>query len=541
MAAETKTVAGKASTASDTGSVPDIGGATWSVPQSADLYRVEDWGEGYFSITDGGHLSVVPRRGDSLTIDLHEVNVGLAERCINTPGTIGFPDLLEHRMREFTDSFRNAIEETGYRGAYAGVYPIKVNQHRHLIRQVERLGREIGFGLEVGSKPELLAAMGVTVDTPDRLIICNGFKEERYVQHIMLATKLGRQVVAVIESAHELDLLIEQARVSSVRPIIGIRIKLQTPSVGRWSATTGIKAKFGLDIPGALDAVKRLGEAEMLDCLQLLHCHMGSQISDISIINKGVGELARVFVELCRLGAPLQFIDVGGGLGVDYEGSQSTSDFSVNYGLGEYATTVVYRIMSVCDEHGIPHPTIVTEAGRALVCHHSVLVFDVLAVNRPDRWTDDEIQSALNTAQRTLPRVLEDAIEAWRTVAPNRVLEAFHDAEQARDEAATLFNVGNLSLADRALIDQIYWSTCRKVLEITRDVDPLPEELQDLEVTLSDTCFCNLSIFQSLPDAWAVDQVFPIMPIPRLDEEPARRPTLVDITCDSDGRIDRFV
>jgi arginine decarboxylase len=519
----------------------EVGGASWSVSHSADLYRVEDWGEGFFSITEGGHLAVRPRRDASSTIDLHEVVEGLAERGINTPVTIGFPDLLEHRMREFTESFQAAIQETGYRGDYAGVYPIKVNQHRHLVQQVERFGRDLGFGLEVGSKPELLAAMGVTVDTPSRLIVCNGFKEERYIQHIMLATRLGRRVVAVIESAHELDLLIDQADAFGVRPIIGIRVKLQTPSVGRWSGTTGVKAKFGLDLPGTVDAVERLREAEMLDCLRLVHCHMGSQISDISTINKGVGELARVFVELCKLGAPLQFIDVGGGLGVDYEGSQSTSDFSVNYGLGEYAMTVVYRVMSICDDHEVPHPTIVTEAGRALVCHHSMIVFNVLAANRPDRWTDEENLAALEQARPKLPRVLEDAIEAWRTAIPDRVLEAFHDAEQARDEATTLFNVGNLSLADRALIDRVYWSTCRKVLENAREIDPLPEELQDLEVALSDTCFCNLSVFQSLPDAWAVEQVFPIMPIQRLDEKPDRRATLVDITCDSDGKIDRFV
>jgi arginine decarboxylase len=515
--------------------------AMWTVKESTDLYRVDDWSEGFFSIIENGHLAALPWRLAGGAIDLHEVILGLAERGINTPVTVGFPDLLDNRMREFSEAFRLAIEETGYRGSYEGVYPIKVNQHRHLVRQVERLGRGLGFGLEVGSKPELLAAMGVTAETPDRLIICNGFKEERYVQHIMLATKLGRRVVAVVESAHELDLLIEQARAFAVRPMIGIRIKLQTASVGRWSATTGVKAKFGLDIPGTVDALERLREAEMIDCLQLLHCHMGSQISDISIINKGVGELARVFVELSKLGAPLQFIDVGGGLGVDYEGSQSTGDFSVNYGLGEYATTVVYRIMSVCDDHDTPHPTIVTEAGRALVCHHSVLIFDVVAVSQPDSWADDEILAAIDGYRKNLPRVLEDALEAWQSVTPERVLEAYHDAQQARDEAMTLFKVGNLTLADHALIERIFWATCRKILGSARDIDPLPEELQDLEVVLSDTCFCNLSVFQSLPDAWAVDQVFPIMPVQRLDEEPTRRATLVDITCDSDGRIDRFI
>ncbi len=519
----------------------DAGRTGWSISQSAELYRIDDWGDGFFRVIENGHLAVMPRRDPAQVIDLHEVVVGLAERDIKTPVTIGFPDLLEQRMRDFAGSFQEAIEETGYRGDYAAVYPIKVNQHRHLVRQVERLGRDLGFGLEVGSKPELLAAMGVTVHTPDRLIVCNGFKESRYIQHIMLATKLGRRVVAVIESAHEMDLVIEHSRASGVRPMVGIRLKLQTPSTGRWSSTTGVKAKFGLDIPGILEAVERLREENMIDCLQLLHCHMGSQISDINVINKGVGELARVFVELWKLGAPLRFIDVGGGLGADYEGTQSTGDFSVNYDLNEYAMTVVYRIQSVCDDFEIPHPTIVTESGRALVCQHSVLVFDVLAVNRPDRWTDEENQAAIDGAEHKLPRVLEDAIEAWRTVTPDRLLEAFHDAQQARDEATTLFNVGNLSLADRALVDRVYWSTCRKVLNLARESDPLPEELQDLEVTLSDTCFCNLSVFQSVPDAWAVDQVFPVMPIQRLDEEPTRRTTLVDITCDSDGKIDRFI
>ncbi len=513
----------------------------WTVADSAQLYRIADWGDDFFAIGENGHLTVLPLRDPAQTIDLFEVVEGLAERGIKTPVTVGFPDLLERRMRDFSEAFGDAIRETGYRGGYAAVYPIKVNQHRHLVRQVEYLGRELGFGLEVGSKPELLAAMGMTVDTPDRLIVCNGFKESRYIQHIMLATKLGRRVVAVIESAHELDLLIEHSRASGVRPMVGIRFKLQTPSTGRWSSTTGVKAKFGLDIPGVIDAVERLRSAGMIDCLRLLHCHMGSQISDINVINKGIGELARVFVEIFRLGAPLDFIDVGGGLGADYEGTQSTGDFSVNYTLSEYAMTVVYRIQSVCDDLEIPHPTIVTESGRALVCQHNVLVFDVLAVNRPDRWTDIEIESTVTSLKTRPPRVLEDALEAFRTVTPDRTLEALHDAQQAREEATTLFNVGNLSLADRALVERVYWSTCRKVLVAAQEIEPLPEELQELEVQLSDTSFCNLSVFQSVPDAWAVDQIFPVMPIHRLEEEPNRRATLVDITCDSDGKIDRFI
>ena len=521
----------------DSAPAPD----SWSVSASAELYRIDDWSEGFFAISDVGHLAVMPRRDSEEMIDLHDVVVGLAERGIKTPVTIGFPDLLEQRMRDFTNAFGAAIEETTYQGGYAGVYPIKVNQHRHLVGQVERIGRDLGFGLEVGSKPELLAAMGMTVDTPDRLIVCNGFKESRYIQHIMLASRLGRQVVAVIESAHELELLIEHAQAFDARPLIGIRFKLQSRSTGRWSDSTGVKAKFGLDIPGILDAVETLRDAGMIDCLQLLHCHMGSQISDISVINTGVGELARVFVELWKMGAPLRFIDVGGGLGADYEGTQSTSDFSVNYDLNEYAMTVVYRIQSVCDDFEIPHPTIVTEAGRALVCHHSVLVFDVLATSRPDRWTEEENETAIAACSTKLPRVLEDVLEAYRSAAPDRALESFHDAQQARDEATTLFNVGNLTLAHRALVERIYWSTCRKVLELAREIDALPEELQEVEVQISDTCFCNLSVFQSVPDAWAVDQVFPVMPIHRLEEEPTWSATLVDITCDSDGKIDRFI
>jgi arginine decarboxylase len=513
----------------------------WSVDNSAQLYRIADWGDGFFSINEKGHLTVLPRRDGAQTIDLFEVVEGLTERGIETPVTIGFPDLLEQRMRDFTNAFGAAIKETGYKGSYAGVYPIKVNQHRHLVRQVELFGRDLGFGLEVGSKPELLAALGMTVDTPDRLIICNGFKESRYIQHIMLATKLGRKIVAVIENVHELDLLIEHSRASGVRPLIGIRFKLQTPSAGRWSDSTGVKAKFGLDIPGIVDAVEKLRGAGMIDFLQLLHCHMGSQISDINVINRGVGELARVFVELWKLGAPLQFIDVGGGLGSDYEGTQSTRDFSVNYDLNEYAMTVVYRIQSVCDDFEIPHPTVVTESGRALVCHHSVLVFNVLATSRPDRWTEGENERAIAASPTKLPRVLEDVLEAYQSTSPDRVLESFHDAQQARDEATTLFNVGNLTLTHRALVERVFWSTCRKVLEFAREIDPLPEELQEVEVQLSDTCFCNLSVFQSVPDAWAVEQVFPIMPIHRLDEEPTIRATLVDITCDSDGKIDRFI
>jgi arginine decarboxylase len=395
--------------------------------------------------------------------------------------------------------------------------------------------------LEVGSKPELLAVMGLTVDHPDRLIICNGFKEERYVRHILLATKLGRRAVAVIENMDELELLLELAASYGVRPRIGVRLKLDALATGRWHGSTGEKAKFGLTVPEVLKVTGRLRSADMLDCLELLHCHMGSQLSDIQVINEGLQDLARVYVDLQRLGAGLTYLDIGGGLGVDYDGSQTNWDFSANYGIQEYASTAVYRIMSVCDEAGVPHPTIVTETGRAMVCHHSLLVSNVLGASRIDRHalTDEQVAQALADGQH--PRVFKEVLEAFLSTHTDRLLESYHDALQARQEALTRFRVGLINLEQRGFVDQVFWSTCLKIADLAADLETPPEELVELEASLSDTYFCNLSVFQSLPDAWAIDQVFPIMPIHRLDEEPTRRATIADITCDSDGKIDRFI
>jgi arginine decarboxylase len=513
----------------------------WSVADAAELYRIGEWGEGYFEIGEGGHLEVALEEGSASRIDLFDVVRGLDERGVKTPVLIGLPQLVERRMREIAAAFAEAIRENGYRGAYTGVYPIKVNQHRHLVREVAGIGRDLGFGLEIGSKPELLAVMGLTVDAGDRLIVCNGFKEERFIHHLLRATQLGRRIVAVVESVDELQVLIDEARALDVRPRIGLRLKLSTPSHGRWQGSTGERAKFGLPLPAVVAAVERLREAEMLDCLQLLHCHMGSQISDIQVINAGLAELARTYVELQRLGAGLEYLDVGGGLGIDYDGSQSNSDFSVNYSLGEYASTVVYRIMAVCDEAGVDHPVIVTEAGRAMVGHHSVLVTNVLSCLQVDRWIlEHEAVSAAVEAAGS-PRVLVDLLEAYRSVEDSAPIEAYHDAQQAHEEARTLFRVGLLDLAGRALADRIFWSVCVDVVRLGKSLEPPPDELAELELKLSDVYFCNLSVFQSLPDSWAIDQVFPIMPIHRLDEAPTRRTTLADVTCDSDGKIDRFV
>jgi arginine decarboxylase len=515
---------------------------SWTTADSAELFRIDDWGKDLFEIGSNGHLVVKLDRESDAAVDLYEVVQGLEERGIRSPVTIGFPDLLRVRMRDLADAFANAISENGYGAGYTGVYPIKVNQQRFLVENVERLGRSTEFGFEVGSKPELLAIMAMTTNRPERLIVCNGFKEDRYVQQILLATKLGRKIVAVVENLDELDLMIATFAQAKARPRIGIRLKLESLGSGRWRHSTGEKAKFGLGVADVLDVVRRLGEAGMLDCLVLLHCHMGSQLSDIQVVNDGLGELTRVYVELCRLGAGLCYLDVGGGLGVDYDGSKTNSDFSINYDLQEYASTVIYRVKSGCDEGGVAHPTIVTEAGRALVSHYCVLVCNVLGVNRVDRFTISvEEARGILAARDEVPRALEEVLDALESVSPDRLVESFHDAAQARAEALTLFRVGLLDLETRGLVDRVFWTTCIKVNGLAHELEVVPEELQELDVRLSDTYFCNLSIFQSLPDAWAIDQVFPIMPIHRLDEEPERRATLVDITCDSDGRIDRFI
>jgi arginine decarboxylase len=514
---------------------------SWSTEDAAEMYRVAGWSEGYFEVGDNGHLMIVLADGSDTRVDLYELVLGIEERGVKPPVLVGLPQLVEARMAAMARAFGEAIADNDYRGGYAGVYPIKVNQHRHLVRDIERAGRTSGFGLEVGSKPELLAVMGLTVDSGDRLIICNGIKEERFIHHILLATKLGRSIIAVVESMDELEIVIRQARRLNVRPQIGLRLKLTTASHGRWQLSTGEKAKFGLPVPAVLAAVDRLREVGMLDCLKLLHCHMGSQISDIQAINAGLSELTRTYVELLDLGTGLEYLDVGGGLAIDYDGSQSNTDFSANYDLDEYASNVVYRIMAVCEEVGAAHPVIITESGRAMVSHHSILVTNVLGCYRVDRWALEPAAARAEVDALGNPRMLVDLVEAFEGLSEDSLSEAFHDGLAAREEALTHFQVGLLDLAGRGLADRIFWSLCLELLRLAGEADlPIPDDLAGLELELSDTYFCNMSVFQSLPDSWAIDQVFPIMPIHRLDEEPDRRATLADVTCDSDGKIDRF-
>ncbi|MBM4113600.1 MAG: biosynthetic arginine decarboxylase [Phycisphaerae bacterium] len=512
----------------------------WTVEDSADVYNIRGWGKGFFDINDEGSVVVRPTRQPGREIDLFEVVKGIRDRGLKTPILLHFSDLLSRRLNDLHDAFKTAIREQNFKGDYIGVYPIKVNQQRRVVEEVRQYGKELGFGLEVGSKPELLAVLGMTSDAPDRLIICNGFKEERYIEFVTLAAKLGRTIIPVIENLTELRLIVELAERYMVLPRIGVRVNLSAPGAGRWKHSSGAKAKFGLSLSEVLEVLDYLKARGMQECLQLLHCHMGSQIHDIRQVNAGVSELARVYVELAKLGAGMKYIDVGGGLGIDYDGTQSSFEFSTNYTLPEYATNVVYKIMSVCDEEGVEHPTIVTESGRAMVAQQSVLVFDVLGANRLDRFAvPTELPAP--PAGEELPRPLIELFDVHRGVSERRLLEHYHDILDARDEAMRAFSLGYMSLEHRALCDRIFWATAARIRDKVRELDDVPEELDDLESQLSDTYFCNLSIFQSLPDIWAIHQLFPIMPVHRLTERPTRRATLADITCDSDGKIDRFV
>jgi arginine decarboxylase len=513
----------------------------WRVEDSLELYHVEAWGKGYFGINDSGHVVVRPDTTERHEIDLYEVVEGLQARDLTTPVVVRFSDILAHRLRRLHDAFAQAITENDYKNRYAAVYPIKVNQQRLVVEEVYRYGQEFGFGLEVGSKPELLAVMAMTENAPDRLIICNGFKDDSYIEAVTLATKLGRTIIPVVENFEELGLILKHAQNYQVRPRIGVRVKLISEGSGRWSASAGERSKFGLFITEILELFNVLKQHDMLDCLQLVHCHPGSQLQDIRRVKEAINELAHVYAELKLMGAGLQYIDVGGGLGVDYDGSGTNFSSSMNYTLNEYASDVVYRIASVCNLRDIPHPMIVSESGRAVAAYHSVLIFDALGSSALDKFRVTGDRAEDYGGDEELPQPVQDLFEAYRAVSERRLVECYHDALTAREQVLQMFNLGLLSLEFRALAERLYWATCAKIRDSCRKLESLPEELEDLESILSDTYFCNFSVFQSLPDSWAIDQLFPILPIHRLHERPTRTAVLADITCDSDGKIDHFV
>ena len=508
-------------------------GEVFSVSDATELYEVERWGKGYFSISEAGHVLVHPTKDPARSIDLKQLTDHLMLRGIHLPVLIRFRDILRHRVGDIHNAFRTAIAQHQYEGRYMCVYPIKVNQQRQVVEEVLDFGREYGFGLEAGSKPELLAVMAQAYnDTP---IICNGFKDAEFIEMAMLAQKIGRQVIPVVEKYTELGLILKYAEKVGVRPQIGMRVKLAARGGGRWQGSGGYRSKFGLTVAEVLRGLEELRGLGMQDCFKLLHFHLGSQIPNIRIVKGALNEAARIYTELVKAGAGLEYLDVGGGLGVDYDGSQTNFESSVNYTLEEYANDVVYHIQSVCDDAGVKHPTIVSESGRAIVAYHSVLIFNVLGVSA---FGEEEIPS---TMADDVEQPLIDLLETYQGITPKNALESFHDAQQALDMAMNLFTGGYLPLDQRCQAENLYWAILVKLKKIAAQMDDVPEDLQGLDDAMADTYFCNFSLFQSIPDSWAIKQLFPVMPIHRLNARPTQHAVLGDITCDSDGKIDQFI
>ncbi len=511
----------------------------WTPQDSAELYGMEDWGLGYFAVSPRGTVEVCPDPSRDRKMDLFDIIQGLEARGIYPPVILRFPGVLDHRMRELRRVFDEAIAELGYTGTYTCVYPIKVNQQRNICEEIRNLGAELGFGIEAGSKPELIAGLALTEGLNQMPLVCNGFKDEEFIETVLLAAKMGRNIYPVAEQMHELELIVRSAQSHRVTPRFGIRAKLASGGIGRWAESVGVRGKFGLSVGQILRAVEFLKEKDLLGGLQMLHCHIGSQIFDIRTFKYAVNELANLYVELVKLGAPMGYLDLGGGLGVDYDGSQSATESSVNYSIEQFAEDVVYRVKSICDDAKVSHPNLITESGRALVAHSGLLVFQVLGSRVfPEEPDPELVDRALKDPEE--PQPLLDMVDAYQMLSdPERdPLEVYHDAEHALAEAMSLFNLGYMSLAARAATEDLYWVIARRVSNALGE--ELPDELLDLPDRLADIYFCNFSLFQSLVDSWAIDQVFPITPIHRLDEKPTRRGILADITCDSDGRVDRF-
>jgi arginine decarboxylase len=508
-------------------------GERWTALDANELYDVSSWGKGYFSIGPNGHLWVHPGKEPARGIDLKSLVDKVVLRGISPPLLIRFGEILKHRLEELHGAFQNAITEHGYKGRYTCVFPIKVNQQRQVVEEVYRYGRAFGFGLEAGSKPELLAVLGIADnETP---VVCNGFKDDEYVEMAMLARKIGRDITPIVEKYTELELIMQYARKHGVRPSIGIRIKLASRGSGRWKSSGGYRSKFGLTVSEALQALEFLKKEGMGDCLRLLHFHLGSQITNIRQIKGAVTEAARCYADMRKMGAGLEMLDVGGGLGIDYDGSQTDFESSVNYTLQEYANDVVFHIQNVCEEAEVPHPIIVTESGRAIAAYHSVLIFNVLGVSG---FGDENVATTL---PEDAEQPLIDLQETFKSMTSKNLLEAYHDAQQSLDSSLNLFSLGYMSLQQRAMAESLYWAICQRILRMTSGMAEIPEELQNLDSSLSDTYFCNFSLFQSMPDSWAVKQLFPVMPIHRLNEKPTRSAVLGDISCDSDGKIDQFI
>jgi arginine decarboxylase len=506
----------------------------WTIADSQELYGIRNWGARYFGVNEKGNVAIHPGGPETPSFDLKELVDEVRRRGINLPLLIRFTDVLRDRVVQLNEAFKKAIAEHNYRGTYRGVYPIKVNQNRYVAEQIVEAGKPYNYGLEAGSKPELLAVMAL-LDDEDALVICNGYKDEEYVETALYASRLGRKVVLVVEKPTELPLIAEVSRRTGIKPRIGIRVRLASRGAGKWEASGGDRSKFGLSSTELMQAITFMKETGLLDTFELLHFHLGSQISNIRNVKNALREVGRFYVEVAALGAPLTYIDVGGGLGVDYDGSQTNFSSSMNYTTEEYANDVVYSIMEACDRAQVPHPVLVSESGRAVVAHHAMLVTEVLGSSEFDSYQVPE------QVRPDAAPVLRNLFSTFKDVTRKNLLEAYHDATEYKEESLTLFSLGHLTLADRVVAENLYWAICHKVMRLAKESGDVPEELETLDQHLSDTYFVNFSVFQSLPDSWAIDQLFPVMPIHRLLEKPGRRAVLADITCDSDGKIEKFI
>jgi arginine decarboxylase len=505
----------------------------WSVEDSAKIYGINNWGNGYFRINESGNVAVTPKGAKGSALDLYELTQELQDRGIRVPIMIRFPDIINERVHLLHSCFQKAIADHNYGGQYRGVYPIKVNQQRHLVQELVKFGKDVNLGLECGSKPELLVVLSL-MNSPQGVIICNGFKDVEYIETALLAQKIGREIIIVVDRKDELKLIVEAGKKLNIKPKIGFRAKLNTQGAGKWVDSAGARSKFGLTAIEIVEGVEYLRKLNMLDCLELLHYHIGSQVPSIQSIKSSLREAARFYTELHSLGAKLKYIDVGGGLGVDYDGS-GVGDSSINYSEQEYANDVVSTLQVLCDEKGVPHPNIVTESGRALVAHHSVLVFNVMGVNNLFQ------QDPPVPATKKDPAIMQDMQYIFEKLTSENLNECFNDLMQAKTETLNQFTYGVLNLTQRAWCESMFFAVATKMLalaQVTPDSDDIVAELRE---KLCDTYFCNFSVFQSVPDSWAVGQLFPVMPIHNHKNEPCHEATLADLTCDSDGKIEKFI
>jgi arginine decarboxylase len=506
----------------------------WRIEDSAELYNINGWGINYFSINEMGHVVVTPRK-DGVEVDLKELVEELQLRDVSAPMLIRFPDILDSRIEKMASCFKTASEEYLYKAQNFIIYPIKVNQMRPVVEEIVGHGKKFNIGLEAGSKPELHAVIAINTDN-DSLIICNGYKDEDYIELALLAQKMGRRIFLVVEKLSELKLIIKIAKQFKIKPNLGIRIKLASSGSGKWEDSGGDISKFGLTSSEVLEALDILEKNKMKDCLHLVHFHIGSQVNKIRRIKIAIREASQFYVQLHLNGYDISFVDIGGGLGVDYDGTRSSnSESSVNYSIQEYVNDVISTMVDVSEKNNLPHPNIITESGRSLTAHHSVLIFEVLEATTLPVWEEEE---EIDSNEHEL---LKELFSLWNMLNQTRMHETWHDAQQIREEALDRFSLGLLDIRTRAKIERLFWSIAKEIHQMTNGMKHVSEELLLLPKLLSDKYFCNFSLFQSLPDSWAIDQIFPIIPIQRLDEKPDRSATIQDITCDSDGKIDNFI